>query len=81
MGTTLFIMFITLAGSHSIHLRKNADVYDPLYGRIGDLIINDENRLASNIEEAIEHGIENDETQGKIANYITVQLNQFFSRF
>ena len=56
-------------------MRKNADVYDPLYGRIGDLIINDENRLASNIEEAIEHGIENDETQGKIANYITVQLN------
>ena len=81
MGTTLLVMFMILASSHSNNLRKNTDGYDPLFGRIGDLIINDENRLASNIEEAIEHGIENDGTQGKIANYITLQLNQFFSRF
>ena len=81
MVATLFVMSMILAGSRSNILRKNADVYDPLFGRIGDLIINDENRLASNIEEAIEHGIENDGTQGKIANYITFQLNQFFSRF
>ena len=63
-------MIMTLAVSHSNHWRGKADGYDPLYGKIGDLIIKDENKLASNIEEAIEHGIENESSPGNIANLI-----------
>ena len=59
------IMTMTLSVSHSNHWRVKGDGYDPLYGKIGDLIIKDEDKLAYNIKEAIEHGIENEKTQGK----------------
>ena len=58
----IFVVSLAIISSCSQYLDK----HEPLYGRIGDLILKDETKLSSNIEEAIEDSIKHDRKQGKV---------------
>ena len=69
MEICFFLSFLFVGLAHAKYIKENEDGFDPLYGKLGDLILKDENRLVSNIEGAIEENIGDESKKGYYYKY------------
>ena len=78
----VLILFMLIVTAHFKQLDKKPVGVGTLLSKIGAIILKDENKLVSNIEDGIKEGIKNNRKQGEIIKYFPIsQLTFNICRF